>query len=386
MKSNFFSLMFAVISVLAVTNYGWAAPSVNSADGTFSQGQSINISGSGFGTKPTAAPVLWDTVDNIPSYSGLSDGNSIPVGGSNPWPSPYGNSSGKNYVKYNTNDGQRGVSSAQYKATNQTTAYLDGLTWPATGYTYVSWWWKTDTNVGGGDHSSKFLRMSDASDEVNRTFSWTQRQDYVYDTSSSCDFVNQYGVDFQNYCSDFSYTYSQPVNTWVFFEAWFNSKNQTYTLRMNGSKIRTTSYSPGTTSFNELWKIGFDGGGNSPPSITWWMDDIYVDNSFSRVMLGNAPTYDSSTHFEMQPLSSWSEGSITAKFNQGSFANGATAYIYIIDASGAVNSNGYPITIGGGSGPAPTPTRFRPRFLSTIRHRSGSSLPTRLVPPLPTGK
>jgi hypothetical protein len=38
---------------------------------------------------------------------------------------------------------------------------------------------------------------------------------------------------------------------------------------------------------------------------------------------------------------------------QGSFGSSGSAYLYVVDASGASNANGYPITFGGGStGPA----------------------------------
>ena len=336
MKRNLFFFIFAIFGGLLAT-YAWAAPNISSVNGTISHNQSVIISGTGFGTKAVPAPVLWDTVDNIASYYGLSDGETIPVGGANPWPSPYGNSSGNDFVKYNTSDAQRGVSTAQYKATNIRGGYLDGLTWPATNYAYVSWWWKTDTNVSGTNHSSKFLRMSDASNEVNKTFSWTQMQAIVYSNP--------------NYCANVWPSFNGNPNNWNFLEAWFDNTNQTFTIRVNGTILTSTSWtSCSSFTFNELWKIGFDGGGVSPPSITWWMDDIYVDNSFSRVILGNASTYAASTHLEIQIPTVWSNTSVSVKVNTGVFAANQQAYFYVVDADGNVNTNGYPIVIGGGSG------------------------------------
>ena len=244
----------------------------------------------------------------------------------------------------NTSDAQRGVSTKQYKAT-ASMAYLDGLTWGATNYAYVSWWWKTNTNVGSGDHSSKFLRMSNASDEVNKTFSWTQQQNYVFSNPT--------------YCSNSWNGWNGNPNNWNFLEAWFNSGSRTYSLRVNGVALANNISWSSCSSFsiNELWKIGFDGGGNSPPSITWWMDDIYVDNSFSRVMIGNASTYAASTHFEMQIPTAWSNTSISTKVNQGSFAGSQQAYLYVLDANGNVNTNGYPITVNGSGTSAPQAPR-----------------------------
>ena len=323
-KSLFF-LMFLIFQL--------SAQNIISVSGTILNNTTVMIFGSGFGTKPTSSPVLWDQVDNVPSYVGLSDGATIPVGGSNPWPSPYGNSSGNNYVKYNTSDAQRGVSTAQYKVTNQKFGYLDGLTWQATNYTYISWWWRTTSNVSGETHSSKFLRMSDATDEVYKTFSWTQLQAYVYNDP--------------NYCSNVWNSWNGNPNNWNFLEVWFDRGGNSWTIRINGRTHLSTSW--GCTSgfyMNECWKLGFDGGGVSPPAITWWMDDIYIDNSFARVMIGDNSNYSNCTHLEMQIPEEWSNTEIKINFNQGSFSNNASVYLYVIDSNGRVNNSGFPINIG----------------------------------------
>ena len=341
------SAAWAVASFLVGVEVN-AAPSLSGVPATLTDGTTVSITGTDLGTKGPAAPVLWDRVDN--QYSGLSDGATIPTGGSNPWPSPYGNSSGSGTVKFENTDAARGVGKAQYKAVSQRSAYLDGLTWTKTGRAYVSWWFKTGMSVGGDTHSSKFLRMSDSNDEVNRTFSWTQLQNYVYDTSAGCNFSG-----YTDYCSNDWAGVTPTPNTWVFFEAWFNSTNSTYTLRMNGRTITSVSYSPGKTSFNELWKIGFDGGGTSPPTITWWMDDIYVDSSLARVMLGNASTYSASTAFEMQALTAWGSDSISFVANQGAIANGAAAYLYVVDSNGVVSNGGAGVKVTFGETFIPNP-------------------------------
>lgn len=326
---------------LLLTNHGLAAPSIASVSGTFSQDQTLAISGSSFGTKSKATPVLWDTVDNIPSYNTLADGAVIPVGGTNPWPSPYGNSSGTNAVNYNKSDPQRGVSTAQYKASNKSGAYLDGLTWPKTNQTYVSWWWKTNTDVSGGNHSSKFLRMSDSNDETGKTSSWTQMQFIIWSNP--------------NYNANDWPSWNGNPNKWNFLESWFDSVKQSYVIRVNGQTLDSGTWSGSAIQFNELWKIGFDGGGNSPPAITWWMDNIYVDDTLSRVMVGNASAWSACTQFEMQFPVAWSGSSIQVRANVGGLSPNQQAFLYVVDSTGAVNSNGYLITVGGSaSAPAST--------------------------------
>ena len=85
--------------------------------------------------------------------------------------------------------------------------------------------------------------------------------------------------------------------------------------------------------------------------------DLYVDSSWSRVELGNAPTYAGSTHREMLIPTAWSADSITARVTQGSFRTGEKAYIYVIDASGQVNATGYKVTVTAAGGNPASPRR-----------------------------
>jgi gamma-glutamyltranspeptidase len=78
-----------------------------------------------------------------------------------------------------------------------------------------------------------------------------------------------------------------------------------------------------------------------------YTDDTYIDTTRARVEIGNAPTWAQSNVREIQIPSAWSNSSITITINQGAFSNGDTVYLYVVDSNGNVNSNGYPVTIGG---------------------------------------
>ena len=90
-----------------------------------------------------------------------------------------------------------------------------------------------------------------------------------------------------------------------------------------------------------------------PPSpyAEVWVDDIYIDNTLARVEIGDAETWASCTHREVQIPSAWSDTSITFTANQGSFTNGEQVYLYVVDAGGKVNDEGFPITFGQGEEP-----------------------------------
>src|SRR5205807_496122 len=123
----------------------------------------------------------------------------------------------------------------------------------------------------------------------------------------------------------------QQVNMLDWVQPPFNSNGHTWTL---GGMIDNPS------------SDGVSGGGG------YIFDDIYFDYTQARVMIGNSSTFSGSNHREIQIPVSWSDSGITATLNQGSFANGASVYIFVVDANGNA-SPGYPIILGQ-SGSAPT--------------------------------
>ena len=78
--------------------------------------------------------------------------------------------------------------------------------------------------------------------------------------------------------------------------------------------------------------------------------------------MGNASTYDNSTHREIQIPTAWSNTGITIKVNIGIFASNQPAYIYVTDANGNVNNQGYPVIIG-----AATSAPAIPKNLKTVQ-------------------
>lgn len=80
-----------------------------------------------------------------------------------------------------------------------------------------------------------------------------------------------------------------------------------------------------------------------PPGSKVFMDDIYIDDTYARVIVGNAPTLGRSNVREIQIPSAWSDTSITVTVNQGSFSDLEHVYLYVFDMNGAVNNEGYPL-------------------------------------------
>jgi hypothetical protein len=94
--------------------------------------------------------------------------------------------------------------------------------------------------------------------------------------------------------------------------------------------------------YGQLRTDNFTDAANLPPDGSRvYMDDIYVDTTWARVMIGNASTFAASTVREIQIPSAWSNTSITITVNRGAFTNLNNAFLYVIDSSGTPNATGF---------------------------------------------
>jgi len=98
---------------------------------------------------------------------------------------------------------------------------------------------------------------------------------------------------------------------------------------------------------------------------TWhiYLDDMFLDFTQARVEISDHATWDETvqTHKELQIPTAWSSSSVTVKINQGSFQDGQTAYLYVIDSNGNVNAQGRPITFNGADNPPVRPAGLQVR-------------------------
>jgi hypothetical protein len=77
---------------------------------------------------------------------------------------------------------------------------------------------------------------------------------------------------------------------------------------------------------------------------------IYADDSFARVMLGNADTWTNCTIREVQIPQSWNSSSIECTINLGNFSESDTMYLFVFDENNNHNQTGFLI---GQIGPKP---------------------------------
>jgi len=301
-----------------------AAPSVTTVSGTVEHGMPIVISGSGFGSH----------ADYGGSQSFLCNG----------WQDfETGSLQGGNFTIDNLNVWQLRTTNTKPNSSYHGMKYYNGtrlgelriFTKPDTHEFYSSFWIMLTQPTMGND-GGKFWRIWSDIHEDNIYLATGGDNTMIrgYSESQRVSGSTQWG-------SPNSIGYGQ----WHRIEIWMDDSPSEFTVWMDGVFQWThDDWVPNPWySGTHTWAVGHmindcNGGHN--------FDDVYMSNTRARIEIGNASTWSACTHREVQIPTSWSSGSITATVNQGSFADGASAYLYVVDAEGAASASGYPITIG----------------------------------------
>ncbi|GEM_PF-1945580 len=224
---------------------------------------------------------------------------------------------------------------------------------------FVSWWCKRQHD---GDGQWKMFRINyrnDITDDYPQMvmFNWY---------NSSQFFVRPGPSISSNVTADWSPPYPKQDDRWYRMDLLIhtssvgaNNGSYSITLHDPSNSITTKVVSNAMSYYDSSrwyqWFIWQNYVGNGISAQETWIDDMYVQvGTQARVELGDNITFSKCTWREIQPPLSWADNQIDIRLNKGSFQEGDTAYLFIVDAEGNV-SDGYPITIGGsGIGGEPT--------------------------------
>lgn len=355
-------MRFKVAIVLLLLSYECsAAPVITGVSGTVADGATITITGSGFGAKTSGPPLIWDTFEGGTIGEQIQSKSAI-VGS---WET----GAGSDVPKYSSSVVRRGSKSSYHSfrpATENASLAKNG--------TFTAFYldfWVYSSYLTNQSRNWKPWRAYGDSDQM--------QFNYVHYCPGSGNSMTMYAAPCHTDANDWAGKNVVP-NTWQHFQAFLkesdpNTANGIMRHYIDGGSP-TTNLSNimtrcNTNHFNEI-RIGHyfatDALDSCPSNsgANVYIDDVYVDATLAHVEIGNAATYSGSTHREVFIPSAWGE-SITATVNTGTFSNGDTAYVYVFDAAGAVNSSGYQVTLGsGGGGDTTSPT------LSSVGFSSGS--------------
>jgi hypothetical protein len=411
---NFIWLIGIVCTFLCYGGYTkavFAAPVINSTSGNLTHPGTITITGSGFGTKTTAVPVMWDDGEtatvNRPSevlsrgwnealpYS-PDDPNAILQYRSVPYRNmvaPHGHSSKYLVGGHALNNG---CTDSYHRGGNVAVSVSIPTT---TESVYASWYERVDDlwpnndasvwdnykygDIGyNGTYDPPHVYVNDTNTLTPQyKLGYEGARAYPYGTESICgweeypanyntnmrhtsvfgNWVKKEMVFYHGKTSDGWWkTYANnkviwepctlntgtPTNTKC---AWWSS-----TVCANYDCVKHPEYKNiGGVTIGGYWRDSICPGtetmANGNANAFRYMDDIYIDNTLSRVVLANNQTYENATIVEPQIPSAWNNASITVTVNLGNFISG-TAYVFVFDANNNHNAIGYPVVIGESGG------------------------------------
>lgn len=396
-----------ILAILLLATALHAAPSISGTSGTFENSETITITGSGFGSK-TAAPLI-SSYDNATSTNNWSGGTL-----SAPWTIPVGDS-----MALSNSAPLRSSSHTQssYKIAYDP-YYTGGSDYEMLEYThmaqdhevYVSFWMYKDYSAwsigrSSGSNSKFFRILMGAGGTSNGNFIGS----YVTDEGSGYgDLVTvMVGGESDTYSTTIAYSamsafqYSSAwydnrvtkananlkLQQWEHYEFYFRyptspgGHDNTEAIMWIDGRVhsRTENLPVGYTIYSSdrrVFRFGLISGNRASGAGTHeYIDQIYIDNTPARVIISSASDLDETWpdiatvhHSEVQVCSSWSASEIQFTLNQGTFGDTDTAYLYVVDSTGAI-SPAYEITLSGEGGGEPAPA---PPTLSNVTISGGS--------------
>ena len=343
-------------------------PSISGAtievSGSAIHGQSLTITDteSGFGTKTTPAPVRFD------SFEDGTAGQSVTTEG-------YWSKRAPATTDFNADTLRNSKTTQNVKVTHTSTDqgwfYRNGLGFGTSGKAYINFWIYTEYTDGDASWPLKAWRCNaDANDHNSRPSvaatnvvagddpATEAQHEYVAWESDGTQIGSLIGVNavvptktwinismaYELSTLDTSdgniyfYTSNAPTDSAIRVDSWLNIRT------------RTTASSNNIDGLALGYQLTVEDGGVS--ALTYF-DNVYIDNSWTRVEIGDNATYGLCTHREIQIETSHDTGTIELTVNQGSFANGG-AFLHVTKEDGTQPYSGIAITLA--DAPASTAT------------------------------
>lgn len=319
-------------------------PTINKALGTFSRGATITIQGNDFGAKTPAAPLAWADFEDGTSEPttlgpGLLWGSSGEITGIG---QDVNSKHSMRLVSYDA-DGKHLIKTALGNVSAET-VYVS----LRRKYDHPNFWQEIEAGCTG---NIKVMHMAsrfapDYSPNLNIRYidGRLQRQSGGH---STCGFAGSRTSGGGNMAptqawlrEEYYVTHSTPGVEDGVTKVWINGN-----LELDRPAM-TRGGSCSIAKWKEIVAYTFLAGTCVAPSGAYvYMDDIYMDKTWARVMIGDKPIFSMAKHREVQIPKTWSDNSITITVNPGSFVNGDSAYLFVVDRNGTA-SLGMPIVVG----------------------------------------
>ena len=404
------SSFFLVVILLGACRSGFAEPVINDVAGANYHDGVITITGSNFGTKSPAAPLWWDNME------GASNGATTFTSGELSWvTSGVLSGNNKHYSEAIPRTGAESSALMTYRSAGYRSVagphaysniYATGAHWQFANNSprysdssyqnvvltvdsgaanknvwYVRWYYRVDPRwtLINNYENHKMSAPNYGTTIYDRPNCYMSHAQEATPSKAGDNTINNLPNCIAG-CSSVEDRGPNPKVDWVAFEQFFDSPNGFHELwrfggpgRYGGRTNYTTSICQNAKNNTRSFSIGgwfvtntqidenLKRGGQDNFR---YFDDVYVDNTFARVVLANAPDYDDATIVEPQIPIEWSANSIRATINVGNLPTSQENYLFIFDSANISNSTGIPVYISSSTGETPPPpnTPLNPRI------------------------
>jgi hypothetical protein len=376
LRKALIALAFPLLLILPfVISSSWAAPSVAAVSGAVSDGQSLTITGSSFGaTGPNI--VLFD------NFESGTNGINISMNTSTVSHWSYTDYTGTRIPTYSAAFARSGSKSMRTDWTGLSCGDYNGNFVSKTGlnssYLYFSFWQyiPAGQNIPGWSCAAPanwklfwfgncVARYRNA--QLCSRSPGVYMDDYlaVIVATNTLPITDCNSGEFASGCGDDPQCPRNDLDTymctalargvWTRFEVYAVASSSSsgslnmYEANANQSRRSTKSATgKSTQSGEETWNdIAFPGYAYGESTQTY-IDDVYIatgPGARARIEIGNNATYSNCTNLAVTTPTVWSDALIVTTVRQGGFRPGDAAYLFVTDANGAVNTQGYPVTI-----------------------------------------
>lgn len=309
-------------------------PTVSSVSGTVESGSSLVISGSSFGLG-YANPLLWDDFDASSAANGATLSGPPQMG---TWSPTIG--AGLTHSSTETHSGVRALH-AKFDSSAQWSNFVVEL--PAGVRFYQSFWFWWDSTANDGQLKLALVHGDSNQGEFAPTVN--------NNCSNTAWWLSNVATESTAGMSGGTWPNNPGPKQWHHFEMAMHqssgggAEDGAITVWVDGqenySRTNIVTRDDAQYRWNEMGF--FHGVTNMSAPTDTYLDDVYAAASWARVVLCDSPTYATCTHTEVQPATSWSDGSITIQLSLGAFPDLSKVYLYVIDENGVVNETGFPL-------------------------------------------
>jgi len=308
--------------------------------GTFSHGQSVTLTGSGFGTKSTAAPIKYDDFQSVtigqtiwdhstapgPSWGNLGDQEYNPIANNTKLRAgtPFARNMDSHWEFPNAGDSAGSALTLAGQTARK--LYFDG------------WMYLDDTGITSGSiQNFKPVRFESGTTSAYFNPYSNSAGDYGGNVRDGVTRVDS------DWASDPSSSY---YNAWnhVQWMADAGSGDNAYdgachfyrNCGLKYSHVDIAEIGSGEDDWNTFYLGNYIRSNDQAGHIHIYWESMYVDDSWARVEIGDEAVYDDCTHREIQRCTAWSDGSITFVPNRGNFGPTDNVTIFVINESNTV--------------------------------------------------